>query len=181
MAHDHDGFGPAYVSPDPEYAVTPPGAGYEHTDANVWIIIKFGLWLAISAAIVHVGIGFMFGLFVDQRQVAVPQFPLDTSTEIRLPAEPRLQRFPVNEAYQFRLQESAALDSYGWVDREAGTVQIPVAEAMRLLVERGLPARAAAPEQAPGAAGAAAAVPMETPGLMPADSSSGRTMERRRQ
>ena len=30
---------------NPEYRVTPPGAGHEHTDANVWLIAKFGLWL----------------------------------------------------------------------------------------------------------------------------------------
>jgi hypothetical protein len=177
MAHENEGFGPAYVSPDPEYAVTPPGAGYEHTDANVWIIGKFALWLVISALIIHVGIGLMFGLLVDQRETeGEAQFPMATSTGLRLPAEPRLQRFPANEAYGFRLQEEAALETYGWVNRSAGTVQIPIAEAMRIVVERGLPSRAEAP--APDA-GAAAAT--ETPGLIPADSSSGRTMERRRQ
>jgi hypothetical protein len=57
------------------------------------------------------------------------------------------------------------------VDREAGTVRIPIAEAMRLTVERGLPAR-----EATGTDGVA-----ETPGLMPTDGSAGRVMERRRQ
>ena len=178
MAHDHEGFGGTYVSPDPEYAVTPPGAGYEHTDANVWIIVKFGIWLAISALIVHVGMGLMFGLFVEQREVDEVRYPLATSTGVRLPAQPRLQRFPANEAYDIRRQEAAALDGYAWVDRNAGTVRIPIAEAMRMVVERGLPSRPAASAQAPPAA---TDVPMETPGLMPADSSSGRTMERRRQ
>jgi hypothetical protein len=179
MAHDHESAGPSYVSPDPEYAVTPPGAGYEHTDTNVWIIAKFGLWLVISAVIIHAGIGLMFGLLVEQREsAAAPQFPLAVGTGLRLPAEPRLQRFPANEAYDFRRQEAAALDSYGWVDRNAGTVRIPISEAMRLVVERGLPSRA--PAEAPGAA-PGSAVPPEMPGLIPADSSSGRTMERRRQ
>jgi hypothetical protein len=180
MAHDHEGLGPADVSPDPEYAVTPPGAGYEHTDANVWIIGKFALWLVISALIIHVGVGLMFGLFVDQRQVeGEARFPLAVGTGLRLPAEPRLQRFPANEAYDLRLGEAAELESYGWVDRNAGTVRIPISEAMRLVVERGLPSRAAAPASPSATAGTAA--PSETPDLIPADSSSGRTMERRRQ
>jgi hypothetical protein len=34
------------------------------------------------------------------------------------------------------------LSSYGWVDREAGIVRIPIDRAMDLLAERGLPARA---------------------------------------
>lgn len=182
MAHDHEGFGGSYVSPDPEYAFTPEGAGYEHTDANVWVIIKFGLWLAVSAVIIHIGMGFMFGLFVDQREAADPRrFPL-AGTELRLPAQPRLQRFPAVEAYDFRLQEAAALETYGWVNREAGTVRIPITEAMRRVVEQGLPSRAASPAQAPAAAAETGAVTeTETPGLMPADSSSGRTMETRRQ
>jgi hypothetical protein len=174
MAHENEGFGPADVSPDPEYAVTPPGAGYEHTDANIWIIAKFGVWLLVSAVIIHLGMGLMFGWFVEQRQSVDVQYPLAVGTELRLPAQPRLQRFPATEAYDFRLQEAAALDGYGWVDRTQGTVRIPISEAMRLVVERGLPSRPAAAPEAPGAS------PMEGPGLIPADSSSGRTMERRR-
>jgi hypothetical protein len=184
MSHD-EGFGGAYVSPDPEYASTPPGAGYEHTDANVWIIVKFGLWLAVTAAIIHVGLLVMFRLFVEQRETAVPQYPLATDTGLQLPAQPRLQRFPANEAFDLRRQEAAALGTYGWVDRNAGTVRLPIDEAMRLTVERGLPVRApAAPAAAATADTAGTAAPAaapEVPGLMPADSSSGRTMERRRQ
>ena len=30
------------------------------------------------------------------------------------------------------------LDSYGWVDKDAGVVRIPIEEAMKLTVERGL-------------------------------------------
>jgi hypothetical protein len=56
------------------------------------------------------------------------------------------------------------------MNKNAGVVHIPIEDAMRLAVERGLPAR---PEAEAGAVG--------TPGLMPADSSAGRTMERRRQ
>jgi hypothetical protein len=55
-------------------------------------------------------------------------------------------------------------------EQAAGTVRIPVADAMRLTVERGLPSRPAAD------------VPEGTPaGMMPRTSSSGRTLERRRQ
>jgi hypothetical protein len=51
-----------------------------------------------------------------------------------------------------------------------GTVHIPIAEAMRLTVERGLPSRAQDGAQ-----------PAAPAGMMPADSSSGRTMLQRRQ
>jgi len=167
MAEHHDASG--HATADQEYLVTPPGAGHEHTDANVWLIAKFGLWLVISAVIIHVGVGFMFALFVQQRREPEHAFPLAVGQELRLPAAPRLQRFPANELYEFRQREEQTLHQYGWIDRQGGRVQIPIEDAMRLMVERGLPARATQPQTA------------ETPGLIPADASSGRTMERRRQ
>ena len=61
-------------------------------------------------------------------------------------------------------REDAVLNGYGWVNKEAGVVRIPIAEAMRLTVERGLPSRAAAtPERSR----------RRRAGLMPADSSAG--------
>jgi hypothetical protein len=163
---------------DHEYDVTPPGATHEHTDANVWIIAKFGLWLMIAAVIVHIGMGLLFGLFVQQSEETEHVFPLRVGQGERLPVEPRLQRFPENEITGFRQQEENVLETYGWIDREAGRVQIPIAEAMRLTVERGLPVR---PQ--PPAAAQPTPTPPATPSVleMPADSSSGRTMERRRQ
>ena len=38
----------------------------------------------------------------------------------------------------FRAQEDAILESYAWVDKERGIVRIPVAEAMRIVAERGI-------------------------------------------
>ena len=37
--------------------------------------------------------------------------------------------------------EEAALNSYGWVDKDAGIVKIPVDRAMEILAKKGLPAR----------------------------------------
>jgi len=38
-------------------------------------------------------------------------------------------------AAQKRLRQLERLDSYGWVDREAGMAHIPVTEAMKMMVE----------------------------------------------
>ena len=38
-------------------------------------------------------------------------------------------------------EEERVLEGYGWVNKEAGIVRIPIEEAMRLTVERGLPSR----------------------------------------
>ena len=174
--------GGGHASAEDEYLVTPPGSGHEHTDTNVGIIVKFGMWLAISAIVIHIGLGFLFALFVARSEETVVEFPL-AGQEHRLPAAPTLQQFPENEFHDFRGREDAVLHQYGWVNKETGAVRMPIEEAMRLTVERGLPVRAPqqTPEPQPGAQTQPDAAPRQVPGLMPADSSAGRTMERRRQ
>ena len=99
------------------------------------------------------------------------RFPLAAAQEPRLPPAPRLQQFPANELYEFRAAKRPLLDGYGWVNKEAGTVHIPIAEAMRLTVERGLPVARARTRRDADDAGHDA-VPTRAPGA---------TMERRRQ
>ena len=170
MAHDPHA---AHASADDEYLNPASGSGHEHTDADVRMIIQFAAWLLASAVVVHVLMWFMFAIFVDVREnTGAPEFPLAIEQGARLPSGPRLQAKPANEVYDFRRRETADLEGYSWVDKGAGTVRIPIAEAMRLTVERGLPSRAT---DATGAA------PADPTALMPTDASAGRTLERRRQ
>jgi hypothetical protein len=158
-----------HTSAEDQYRDTPPGAGYEHTDARVGTILKFLLWLAGSAVVIHAGLALLFSLFVEQRvEHEPPKYPLAVGESPRVPPEPRLQRFPREDIMNFRIGEDAALQQYGWVDRSGGVVRIPIEEAMRLVVERGLPSRGPDPAQAAVA------------DAIPADSSAGRTLERRR-
>jgi hypothetical protein len=53
--------------------------------------------------------------------------------------QPQLIKEPGSERRQVNLAEQTRLKTYGWVDRQAGVVHIPIARAMQLLVERGLP------------------------------------------
>lgn len=155
---------------DEQYVSTPEGAGYEHTDANVWQVTKFGLWLVLTAIVVHFGIGLFYKLEIEQtKEPGEPKYPLAATTEARLPPAPRLQQFPRSEIYEFRVGEQQKLESYGWVNKDAGVVHIPIEDAMRLTLERGV-LQSRPVEQ-----------DVETPGLMPSDASSGRVTERRRQ
>jgi hypothetical protein len=166
MAHEHVA---SHHSADDEYLETPPGSTYEHTDAHIWIIVKFLVWLAVSAVLIHFGLAGMYELLIRQAAETEHRYPLAVTAEEPLPPAPRLQQFPRNELYQFRLEEEALLQRYGWMNRAAGVVHIPIEDAMRLTVERGLL------KSAPAAGGA----PSAAPGRMPADASSGRTLERR--
>jgi hypothetical protein len=177
-AHPHSDLA-AHRTVDDEYGQTPPGAGYEHTDANSWIIAKFLIWLVVAAIIIHFGIALLFNLFVEQRvERTDPRYPLavqegaaaSPAQEVERIPEPRLQRFPREDFMNFRLGEEAKLQRYGWVDKDAGTVHIPIHDAMRLMLERKtLQSRPQDPAQPPAAT------------VMPSDASAGRTYERRRQ
>jgi hypothetical protein len=46
---------------------------------------------------------------------------------------------------RFREAEEAELTTYGWIDRNAGTLRIPIDRAKARLLERGLPTRAKTP------------------------------------
>jgi hypothetical protein len=62
---------------------------------------------------------------------------------------------PVQHLAGFRAEEEKTLGQYAWLDKNAGTVRIPIEKAMELLLARGVaagPAPAATPQ--PPAAGA---------------------------
>jgi hypothetical protein len=171
MAEHADEHGVAgHHSADDQYLETPPGSTYEHTDAHVGPMIKFAIWLLVSAVIVHVGLAAMYWLLVREssERVDTRRYPLAVNG--RLPAEPRLQQFPRSELYEFRMKEEAELHSYGWVDKNAGTVHIPIEDAMRLMLQRGV--FTSRPQDGSPSAQA---------DLFPSDASSGRMLEKRRE
>ncbi len=55
-----------------------------------------------------------------------------------IPPAPRLQIQPVRHWKDFRQAELDRLATYGWMDRSAGTVHIPIERAMDLVLERGV-------------------------------------------
>jgi hypothetical protein len=64
--------------------------------------------------------------------------------QITTPAPPK-PTARASELLEMRATEDAVLHSYGWMDRPAGIIRMPIDRAMELLVERGLPARAQPP------------------------------------
>ena len=68
---------------------------------------------------------------------------------------------------EHRATEASTLSGYGWVDRNAGTVRIPIDRAKTLVLERGLPTR-------PGTTAAPAApAPAASPATAPARGAGG--------
>ncbi len=62
--------------------------------------------------------------------------PLAESYGRQIPPEPRLQADPLGDLRALRAEEDALLHGYGWADRQAGTVRIPIERAIELLAER---------------------------------------------
>ena len=119
-----------------------PGVHHEESDVDIRAILGFGAGLIVVAAAVHILIFALFGFFESREGVKVPpQYPLAASQGHREPPEPRLQTDPRQDMADLRAKEDDRLGSYGWVDKNAGIVHIPIDAAMRLTLERGLPAR----------------------------------------
>jgi hypothetical protein len=121
---------------------------HEESDVDVGRIVKFGVALVVAAAVIHAAVAALFWYFDERLAEAATASPIAAGAA-RIPPEPRLQVDPRGELREYRAREDEVLSGYTWVDRDAGVVRIPVDEAMRLLVERGLPARPAGEAGAP--------------------------------
>jgi hypothetical protein len=121
---------------------------HETTDVDIRGILLFGAALIVASAFIYFGVWVLFTYFEarEARRVA-PEYPLAAGRAARVPPEPRLQTNPREDLRELRAQEDQILESYGWIDRTTGVVRIPIDEAMKLAVQRGLPSRQQANER----------------------------------
>jgi hypothetical protein len=118
---------------------------HEESDVNVGAIIRFGIGLLVVAAVVHFFLWWLLGTYERQHERAQTQvYPLAAGQQDRLPPFPRFQQDPQQELQDLRAKQKALLDGYGWVNKEAGVARIPIEDAMKMVLERGLPTREAA-------------------------------------
>jgi hypothetical protein len=83
-------------------------------------------WIAAGLAVLAVmALGTVASLIVMSRNAALP--PQSGTTVAR----------PVEDYRRVREEESKMLEEYQWIDRDAGTVRIPIERAMKLVIERG--------------------------------------------
>src|SRR5579863_7552289 len=138
---------------------TGPASGQEPRNADVafeardvttstiyWYLIVLVLAVAASFG-VCVYILRYTTTFVEQSDTPMPASRVEMGPNYRkLPPEPMLQGVPGHEADpQSDLRrkihdDTEANEQIGWVDHNAGIAQIPVADAMKIIAEKGLPA-----------------------------------------
>jgi hypothetical protein len=122
-----------------------PRRGHETSDANIRGLIIFGVGLCclvIAGFLISKGV---FHYFVGHQGLGPPTSPFENVR--MLPPEPRLQVSAPQDLEQYKAAQGETLNSYAWVDQNAGVVRIPIDRAMDILVQKGLPVRGATPEK----------------------------------
>jgi len=138
---------------------------YERRDIGVAGVLYFLLGLLVAGVMVHFivnGLYWYLGKRSEAEQTPVSPLVKSVPSDTRhLPEEyktdsegadyekyleknfpqPQLETNERTELNKVRLREEDILSTYGYVDKNAGTVRIPIDRAMDLLVQRGLPVR----------------------------------------
>jgi hypothetical protein len=117
-----------------------PHGAHETSDASFRGLVLFGIGLAALIALVFL---VSWWIFIDLLAIsnrASPRTTL-TTTSRALPPPPRLDGLEgLAPDGSSAVAPPLAPNGYGWVDRQAGIIRIPVAKAMDILADR-LPAR----------------------------------------
>jgi hypothetical protein len=115
---------------------------YETRDVSLrWMAIS-GVILVLLLVAAFVTMRWTFDLFASREARRQPEpATLVADPGPGRPPEPRLQANPRLDLQEMRAEENVILQSYGWVDRDQGVARMPIDEAMKMVVQRGLPAR----------------------------------------
>ena len=135
---------------------------YETRDVTgrpmVWAAL--GLIILTIAGLVASWLAFTY--FVEVQKLGPPASPFENARE--LPPPPRLQVKPAEDLKGYKNEVDTQLNNYGWVDKNAGVVRIPIERAMELSLERGFPTRANKSSDRGKSELAAGVVPPANPG-----------------
>lgn len=115
-------------------------AGTEKRDISIRGATLLNVGIVGLLLVATVGMRLLFGYFRARESASQPPPVSLVRAEARpLPPEPRLQMSPSLDFRAVRAADDQALGGYGWVDRKAGKVRIPIERAIDLIAERGLP------------------------------------------
>jgi hypothetical protein len=126
------------------------GVAHEETDLSLSAIGKFVLHLIALVVLSALVVYGMFRYFTsrertieqrEQKSTLLDRGRADKTTPKEMFPEPRLQTEPIPDLNKFREEELKKLEGYNWVDQSQGIVSIPIKEAEKKLLEKGLPHR----------------------------------------
>lgn len=122
-----------------------PHTRYERRGMNTRGVLMFFAFLVVFALFIHLSVLGLLKIFSKttplRRTATTPTYTAPPNVS---PPAPVLQPDPVADLHNMRAQEDQILQGYAWVDQASGKVRIPIARAMQLIVERGLPSASGA-------------------------------------
>jgi hypothetical protein len=125
-----------------EMELVNPEVRYEHQDVKPsWLII--GAAGIVLFGLIGLGLSFFILNTMETRRSETMPTPLPLIQLRPTPLPPRLQPNPLDQRTAeedmstLRSREEELLNNYGWVDREAGIVRIPIEQAIERLAEDG--------------------------------------------
>jgi hypothetical protein len=132
-------------------------AGHEASALKIAPVVWFMIGLSVATVIVFFLMIGLFNAFQNRAGKSEDRASPLASERQKLPPEPRLQLaptsaeqlekklppnlkedHPLQEIKRIRAEEDAKLNSYGWIDEKGGVVRIPIDEAKKQLLEKGL-------------------------------------------
>jgi len=127
---------------------------FEPRDVRTSLILKFLFYLGVTIVASYI---LTFGIYRGLKSFWADSYyqPMPSRLEAgpTMPPEPRMQGMPGHltdpqQDLRDKLKaDTEANKALAWIDRQSGIAQIPVKDAMQLIVEKGLPAVAAPPAE----------------------------------
>ena len=111
-----------------DHTAANPETAYEPSD---WHVGAIGIVLAMILVIIAIAVAALFAGF------PIAAFDVERRMTTAMP-EPALQTDPAQDLAKLRAREDQRLNGYYWIDREKGILHIPIEEAMKQVVARGL-------------------------------------------
>lgn len=112
--------------------------GFEERDVSNRSLAYFFLFMGLFVIALSFGVEGLFGYFVRSARPA-PAVQQMFAQSRPLPPPPRLQPAPEQDIRDYLQSEKNLLGSSGWIDQKSRIARIPIGDAMKLLLQKGLP------------------------------------------
>lgn len=128
--------------PHHDDSLNPHARGHQEDRIHFGAIGLFTVGLVVIVGLVFVVLAALMARFNQADARRFEQRPASFALQdADLYPGPRLQEAPPRDMEAMRKQVNQRLDSYGWVDQNAGVTHIPIDRALAITAEKGLPAR----------------------------------------